>query len=63
MTQYQQKKNKKKTFSNESIAEQNAVRTNKKNKTQYTKERTITDKSSEQIINESESESENELNN
>jgi hypothetical protein len=39
------------------------VSTNKINKTQYTIERTITDKSSEQIINESESESEDELNN
>ena len=57
------KKNKKKTFSHESIAEPNAVSTNKINKTQYTIERTITDKSSEQIINESESESEDELNN
>jgi hypothetical protein len=57
------KKNKKKTFSHESIAEHNAVSTNKINKTQYTIERTITDKSSEQIINESESESEDELNN
>ena len=59
------KKNKKIIFSHESISEPNAVTTNKISKTQYTVERTITDKSSEQIINEneSESESEDELNN
>ena len=51
------KKNKKIIFNHKSISEPNNMNTNKISKTQYTLERTITDKSSDQIINENDSES------